>query len=40
MSHSCYDPALDGAACGQCDACRLRAKGFEEAGLPDPTVYA
>ena len=40
MSHSCYDPAADGAACGQCDACRLRAKGFEEAGLPDPTRYA
>jgi 7-cyano-7-deazaguanine synthase len=40
MSHSCYDPASDGAACGTCDACRLRAKGFEEAGLPDPTVYA
>jgi 7-cyano-7-deazaguanine synthase len=40
MSHSCYDPAADGAACGLCDACRLRAKGFEEAGLPDPTRYA
>ena len=40
ISHSCYDPAPDGAACGQCDACRLRAKGFAEAGLPDPTVYA
>jgi len=40
MSHSCYDPAPDGAACGLCDACRLRAKGFEEAGLPDPTRYA
>ena len=40
MSHSCYDPAADGGACGQCDACRLRAKGFEEAGLPDPTRYA
>jgi 7-cyano-7-deazaguanine synthase len=40
LSHSCYDPAADGAACGQCDACRLRAKGFEEAGLPDPTRYA
>jgi len=39
MSHSCYDPAPDGAACGECDACRLRAKGFEEAGLPDPTRY-
>ena len=40
LSHSCYDPAPDGAACGACDACRLRAKGFEEAGLPDPTHYA
>ena len=40
MTHSCYDPAPDGAACGRCDACRLRAKGFAEAGLPDPTVYA
>jgi 7-cyano-7-deazaguanine synthase len=40
MSHSCYDPARDGGACGTCDACRLRAKGFIEAGLPDPTRYA
>ena len=40
MSHSCYDPTEDGRACGLCDACRLRAKGFAEAGLPDPTVYA
>ncbi len=40
MSHSCYDPAPDGAACGLCDACRLRAKGFAEADLPDPTRYA
>ena len=40
LSHSCYDPAEDGAACGSCDACRLRAKGFAEAGLPDPTRYA
>jgi 7-cyano-7-deazaguanine synthase len=40
MSHSCYDPAADGAHCGLCDACRLRAKGFAEAGLPDPTRYA
>jgi 7-cyano-7-deazaguanine synthase len=40
MSHSCYDPAPDGGACGECDACRLRAKGFAGAGLPDPTRYA
>ena len=40
LSHSCYDPAEDGGACALCDACRLRAKGFEEAGLPDPTRYA
>ena len=40
MSHSCYDPAADGGACGLCDACRLRAKGFEDAGLVDPTRYA
>jgi 7-cyano-7-deazaguanine synthase len=39
ISHSCYDPAPDGGACGRCDACRLRAKGFEEAELPDPTRY-
>jgi 7-cyano-7-deazaguanine synthase len=39
LSHSCYDPTPDGAACGLCDACRLRAKGFEEARLPDPTRY-
>ena len=40
LSHSCYDPARDGRACGQCDACRLRSKGFAEAGLADPTEYA
>jgi len=40
MSWSCYDPAPGALHCGLCDSCRLRAKGFEEAGLPDPTVYA
>jgi 7-cyano-7-deazaguanine synthase len=40
MSWSCYDPTPDGRHCGMCDSCRLRSKGFEEAGLPDPTVYA
>ena len=40
LSHSCYDPLPDGTHCGKCDACRLRAKGFEEAGIADPTSYA
>jgi len=40
MSHSCYDPLPDGRHCGRCDACRLRSKGFAEAGIADPTVYA
>jgi 7-cyano-7-deazaguanine synthase len=39
MTHSCYDPSPDGLACGACDSCRLRKKGFEEAGVPDPTKY-
>jgi 7-cyano-7-deazaguanine synthase len=39
MTHSCYDP-FDGAACGRCDACALRRKGFSEAGIADPTRYA
>ncbi len=39
LSHSCYDPAADGGACGRCDACRLRARGFRDAGLSDPTRY-
>ena len=39
LTHSCYDPAPDGAACGHCDACLLRKKGFAEAGVPDPTRY-
>lgn len=37
---SCYDPNPQGLACGQCDSCRLRRKGFEEAGIPDPTRYS
>ena len=40
LSHSCYDPLPYGRHCGQCDACRLRAKGFEDAGIADPTSYA
>ncbi len=40
MTTSCYDPATDGAACGRCDACRLRAQGFRDAGVADPTRYA
>jgi 7-cyano-7-deazaguanine synthase len=40
LSHSCYDPLPDGRHCGRCDACRLRARGFAEAGIADPTAYA
>ena len=40
LSHSCYDPLPDGRHCGHCDACLLRARGFAEAGLRDPTAYA
>lgn len=40
ISWSCYDPAPGGVHCGLCDSCRLRAKGFDEAGIADPTVYA
>ena len=39
LTHTCYDPAPDGTACGRCDACQLRLKGFREAGLPDPVRY-
>lgn len=38
QTHSCYDPAPNGEACGQCDSCLLRAKGFEEAGAIDPVI--
>ncbi|MGZ6125083.1 MAG: 7-cyano-7-deazaguanine synthase QueC [Myxococcales bacterium] len=40
LTHSCYDPDAEGRACGRCDSCRLRAHGFREAGVPDPTVYS
>jgi len=40
ITHSCYDPTDEGKACGACDSCRLRRKGFQEAGVPDPTPYA
>lgn len=40
LSWSCYDPTPSGEHCGLCDSCRLRAKGYQEAGLPDPTRYA
>ena len=40
LTHSCYDPAPDGAACGACDACLLRRKGFREADIVDPTRYS
>ena len=39
MTHSCYDPDDSGRACGHCDSCLLRKKGFEEAGVTDPTEY-
>lgn len=39
ITHSCYDPSKEGLACGQCDSCILRQKGFKEAGIPDPTRY-
>jgi 7-cyano-7-deazaguanine synthase len=40
LTHSCYDPAPSGAACGACDSCQLRRRGFEAAGIDDPTLYA
>jgi 7-cyano-7-deazaguanine synthase len=39
LTHSCYDPAANGAACGRCDSCQLRLDGFKTAGIPDPTRY-
>ena len=40
LTHSCYDPSPEGFACGACDSCTLRRRGFEEAGVPDPTRYS
>ncbi|HEV2045451.1 MAG TPA: 7-cyano-7-deazaguanine synthase QueC [Chthoniobacterales bacterium] len=40
LTHSCYDPSPKGFACGQCDSCQLRLKGFREAGVVDPIQYA
>lgn len=40
LTSSCYDPGIDGIACGHCDSCQLRLKGFREAGLVDPIRYA
>lgn len=40
LTHTCYDPLPDGRACGRCDACQLRKKGFAEVGVPDPIRYA
>jgi 7-cyano-7-deazaguanine synthase len=40
LTHSCYDPSPNGRACGKCDSCRLRQKGFREAGVKDPIRYA
>lgn len=38
-THSCYDPTAEGLACGRCDSCRIRRRGFHEAGMTDPTDY-
>jgi 7-cyano-7-deazaguanine synthase len=40
LTHSCYDPDVSGRACGRCDSCLLRKRGFAESGVSDPTVYA
>jgi 7-cyano-7-deazaguanine synthase len=40
LTTSCYDPAPDGAACGRCDSCQLRRRGFAQAGRTDPIRYA
>jgi len=40
LTHSCYDPTPQGLSCGRCDSCRLRLKGFADAGTTDPITYA
>jgi 7-cyano-7-deazaguanine synthase len=40
LTHSCYDPTPEGLACGSCDSCLLRERGFKQAAIPDPTRYA
>jgi 7-cyano-7-deazaguanine synthase len=40
LTHSCYDPSAEGRPCGRCDSCLLRAKGFREAGTPDPVLQS
>jgi 7-cyano-7-deazaguanine synthase len=40
LTHSCYDPTPEGLACGACDSCQLRRRGFADAGIPDPLPYA
>jgi len=40
LTHSCYDPSDEGYACGACDSCKLRKKGFIDAGIKDPTIYS
>lgn len=40
LTHSCYDPDGEGRACGRCDSCRIRRRGFVDAGVSDPTMYA
>jgi 7-cyano-7-deazaguanine synthase len=39
LTHSCYDPDINGLSCGECDSCLIRMNGFDEAGVPDPTKY-
>jgi 7-cyano-7-deazaguanine synthase len=40
LTHSCYDPDVQGVACGRCDSCQIRREGFRQAGIEDPVRYA